>query len=100
MSRDGTYLRHIADAAARIQRYTRGLSRKDFNQDEMVVDAVVRQLAIIGEAARHVSLAFQFRHPEIPFAEMIGTRHRLIHEYFGVDRDVVWHTPPRRTCST
>jgi uncharacterized protein with HEPN domain len=63
-----------------------------FGKDDMVIDAVVRELEIIGEAARNVSVAFQESHPELPFAEMVGMRNRLIHAYFGVDLDVVWHT--------
>ena len=58
----------------------------------MAVDAVVRELEIIGEAARNVSSAYRATHPEIPFAEMIGMRNRLIHDYLGVDCDVVWQT--------
>lgn len=92
MSRDDVYLCHIADAAAKIERYTRGFSRNTFGQDDMVIDAVVRELEIIGEAARNVSSAFQAAHPELPFADMVGMRNRLIHEYFGVDLDVVWQT--------
>ncbi len=92
MRRDRIYLRHMADAAAKIARYMGGLTRDTFGREEMVVDAVVRELEILGEAARNVSPAFRAAHPELPFAGMIGMRNRLIHAYFGVDLDVVWQT--------
>jgi uncharacterized protein with HEPN domain len=92
MRRDLVYLRHMAEAAAKIERYLGAFTRETFGREEMVVDAVVRELEILGEAARNVSPAFRAAHPELPFAEMVGMRNRLIHAYFGVDLDVVWHT--------
>ncbi len=92
MSRDAVYLRHMLAAVAKIGRYTRDLTRETFGRDDMAVDAVVRELEILGEAARNVSPAFRAAHPELPFAGMIGMRNRLIHAYFGVDLDVVWQT--------
>ncbi len=82
----------MAEAAAKIERYLGAFTRETFGREEMVVDAVVRELEILGEAARNVSPAFRAAHPELPFAEMVGMRNRLIHAYFGVDLDVVWHT--------
>ncbi len=92
MRRDLVYLRHMAEAAAKIDRYLRGLTRETFGQDDMAVDAVIRELEILGVAARNVSPASRAAHPELPFAEMVGMRNRLIHAYFGVDLDVVWQT--------
>ncbi|BDG59752.1 hypothetical protein caldi_08420 [Caldinitratiruptor microaerophilus] len=58
----------------------------------MVQDAVVHCIQITGEAARNVSADFRQAHPEIPWADMIGMRNRVVHEYLGVDLDVVWST--------
>jgi uncharacterized protein with HEPN domain len=58
----------------------------------MAHDAVVRQIEIIGEAARNVSAEFQEKYPKLPWAKMIGIRNKVIHEYFNVNYSVVWDT--------
>ncbi|HFE52539.1 MAG TPA: DUF86 domain-containing protein, partial [Bacteroidetes bacterium] len=58
----------------------------------MVQDAVVRQLEIIGEATRHLSKEFRSAHPAIPWSEIAGMRDKLVHDYFGVDLEIVWET--------
>lgn len=58
----------------------------------MLQDAVVRQLEILGEAAGRVSRYFADDHPEIPWGDITGMRHRLIHDYFEVDAELVWTT--------
>lgn len=63
-----------------------------FFSDQKTIDAVIRNLEIIGEAATHVPPEIQLTHPQIPWAQMKGIRNILIHEYFGVDEDVVWQT--------
>ena len=55
-------------------------------------DAVVRQLLIIGEAARHLSAGFKQQHASIPWRKITGMRDKLVHDYLGVDLPVVWHT--------
>jgi uncharacterized protein with HEPN domain len=57
-----------------------------------VQDAVIRELEVLGEAAGHVSPQFVAAHPEIPWREITGIRHKLIHDYFGVDLGIVWRT--------
>ena len=79
----------ILTAIQRIQRYTAGLSFEAFSKDEKTVDAVVRNLSIIGEAARHIPSDVQARSSGIPWAEMRGMRHRIIHEYLRVDTAIV-----------
>ena len=91
MKRDDTvYLRHIVDAIHRIERHLGGVSRDEFFESELVQDAVVRQLEIIGEAARNVSDDFRQAHAEVPWTEIVGMRNRLIHAYFRVDLAIVW----------
>ncbi len=85
-------LSDILDAIARIQRYIGEMSFDDFSVDEKTVDAVVRNFEIIGEAARNVPDSVQYRHPEIPWAEMIGMRNILIHQYAEVSLATVWKT--------
>lgn len=88
---DRIYFEHIRDAVTRIREYTRG-GRDEFFHDRRTQDAVIRQLEIIGEAARFIGDAAKRVHPEVPWRAMIGNRDRLIHGYFQVVLDRVWTT--------
>ena len=93
MKRDNTvYLRHILDAIDLIEEYTRGMSENEFFANSMAHDAEVRQIEIIGEAARNVSDGFQEKHRALPWMKMIGIRNKIIHEYFNVNYAIVWDT--------
>jgi len=93
MKRDDTvYLRHILDAIDLIEDYTKGMSENEFLSNSMARDAVVRQIEIIGEAARNISDKFQEKHPKLPWAKMIGIRNKIIHEYFNINYAIVWDT--------
>ena len=61
-------------------------------EDKKTVNAVIRSLEVIGEASGKIPKGMQTRHPDIPWEEIIGMRNCLIHEYFGVDLDIVWQT--------
>ncbi len=89
------YLRHIRDAIARIEKYT-AKGREVFFEDTMVQDAVIRNLEVIGEAVRSLPLELKRRYPEIPWRSITALRNVLIHEYFGVDLDIVWRVVQRR----
>jgi uncharacterized protein with HEPN domain len=82
---DLPYLQHMLDAVDRLQRYVGDQSRDRFEGDEVLQDAVIRQLEILGEAASRVTPEFRDSVPEIPWSKVIGTRHRLIHGYLSVD---------------
>jgi len=93
MKRDDTvYLHHILDAIGLIEEYTRGMSENEFLANSMAHDAVVRQIEIIGEAARNISDEFQEKHPKLPWAKMVGIRNKIIHEYFNINFAIVWDT--------
>ena len=93
MRRDDTvYLYHILDAIGLIEEYTEGMSENEFLANSMAHDAVVRQIEIIGEAARNVSDEFQEKHSTVPWLKMIGIRNKIIHEYFNVNYAIVWDT--------
>ena len=72
--------------------YVQGLSPEAFAGDRRTVDAVVRNLEVIGEAARHVPEEARAQFPEVPWADMADMRNVLIHEYFGVDLQILWKT--------
>jgi uncharacterized protein with HEPN domain len=92
MRRDDAYLLDILLAARRARSFVEGFTWDEFAQSDLVQSAVLVPLEIIGEAARRVSAETQRAHSEIPWAEMIGMRNRLIHEYFQVDLARVWET--------
>ncbi|MFX1762662.1 DUF86 domain-containing protein [Paraburkholderia sp. A1RI-2L] len=89
------YLQHILDAIERIRTYTEPLSHDSFEATPMAVDAVVRNIEIIGEAAHNITQGdpdFAAAHPEIPWEAMYGMRNQVSHGYFAVDIDIVWST--------
>jgi uncharacterized protein with HEPN domain len=82
----------ILDAIAKIRRYTEAMTIDTLMADERTVDAVMRNITIIGEASNHVPAAIRNRYPEVPWDEMRGIRNRLVHEYYEVDMDILWQT--------
>ena len=69
---------------------TDGLSRAAYDADENLRLALIHLVQIVGEAGRKVSHEFCDAHPEIPWADIIGMRHKVVHDYLGVDEDIVW----------
>jgi len=86
------YMQDILDSIERIETYIKGLSFQKFSQNQMVIDAVVRNFEIIGEASKKLPAKIKSLHPEIPWKEMAGMRNKMTHEYFGVDLKIVWKT--------
>lgn len=83
------YLAHMLECLEKIQRFsTEGKER--FFADEMVQDAVLRNLEVIGEAAKRAEESYRALHPAIPWGRLAGLRHVLIHQYQGVDLERVW----------
>ena len=83
-------LEDILAAIGKIERYTAGIGREAFLGDEKTIDAVVRNLEIIGEAARQVPGDFAAAHPQVPWARIAGLRNRIVHDYFGLDLEIIW----------
>lgn len=101
MKEDKAYLLHIRDACRKIAKFTKGMSYGAFLENELAQSAVVREIAIIGEAASRLSASFRYKHKEVPWQDVIGMRHKLVHGYFSVDLEIVWKTveedaPPLR----
>ncbi|MCZ6651687.1 MAG: DUF86 domain-containing protein [Planctomycetota bacterium] len=87
---DAVYLGHIMDLADKIRQRIEGKSRDDFDSNEDLRIVLTHLIQTIGEAARRVSSAFQKDHPEVPWSDIIGMRHRIVHDYMDVDEDLVW----------
>lgn len=82
----------ILESIQHILDYTKDINVLAWGSDQKTIDAVVHNFEIIGEAANHTSPAIQSRFPDIPWSQMGGIRNVLIHEYFGVDEEVIWET--------
>lgn len=88
--RDFDFLRDIQDAIERILNYTVGYDWDSYLRDRKTQDAVIRNLEVIGEATKNLSDEFRAQYPEIPWRDMVGTRNRLMHHYFGINQEIVW----------
>ena len=86
------FLEDILQAINKIEVYTRQLSYQDFRDNGLVVDAVIRNFEVIGEAAKSIPVRIKSKHPEVEWSEAIGFRNVLIHNYFGIDVESVWDT--------
>lgn len=83
-------MRHIDDAIIHIENFTQAVDAKSFSRNALVYSAVIRQLEIIGEAVKNLSVDFRKGHKQIPWKDISGLRDKLIHQYFGVDNLLVW----------
>jgi len=86
------YLQDILDCVRRISSYSKGFSFRDLQLEAMAADAIVRNIEVIGEASRHIPADFKKKHASIPWADMVAMRNKCIHEYFGVDLEILWKT--------
>ena len=89
---DLPYFQHMLDAIERMRRYLEGVNLEEFEANEVLQDAVIRQLEILGEAASRVDSEVRRSSPEIPWSKVIATRNRLVHGYLSVNLEIVWHT--------
>jgi len=93
MRRDDTVrLRHMLDAARDAEHFIRGKTRDDLSMDRKLELALVKCIEIVGEAAANVSKEYRDDLHQIPWADIIGMRNRLIHAYFEINLDILWKT--------
>ncbi|MBI5573981.1 MAG: DUF86 domain-containing protein [Elusimicrobia bacterium] len=86
------YLVDIKESIEKIQEYTKEINYKDFSENNEKIDAVVRNLEIIGEAVKHISKDIKQKHKNVNWEDIVGMRNIITHEYFGVDLEIIWKT--------
>ncbi len=92
MRDDNLLLKDILDAINSILEFSKNMSYEEFSTDDRTLSAVIRKFEVIGEASKKISSSFKSTNLDIPFKEMASMRDRLIHDYFGVDTNLVWKT--------
>jgi len=83
-------LEDIIEAIDRISEYIGDYSKEEFQNDQKTIDAVVRNMEIIGEAVSNIPEKFRNKYPQIPWKKIVGVRNIVIHKYFGVDTNTLW----------
>jgi uncharacterized protein with HEPN domain len=92
---DSIYVAHMLDMAQKAVQKVSGVDRDAYDADENLRLALAHLIQTAGEAARRVSSDYQTAHPEIPWPQIIGIRHKVVHDYMHVDFDIVWAVATR-----
>jgi len=88
----GDFVQDILDSINDVENFIDGMEFEDFIKDKKTIYSVVRAIEIIGEAAKNVPEQIRTKYPDVPWKQMAGMRDKLIHEYFGVDLEIIWET--------
>lgn len=88
--KDLVYIEHMLEMTEKAIVAIKSKKRKDYDADEVLRMGLTHFVQVIGEAARNISVQFQQANPEIPWRQIIGMRHRIVHDYMRVDEDVLW----------
>lgn len=86
------YIADITDSIKKIELYTKDLTFEKFVKDDRTVDAVIKNLFVIGEAVKNIPKEIKDEHRDIPWTKIAGMRNRIVHEYFGLSEIILWKT--------
>jgi len=86
------YLNDILQSIDKIFKYVKGYTFEKFVKDDKTIDAVIRNFSIIGEAGNRISEKIKEQYPKLPWFEIVGMRNKVIHEYFGLNNEILWKT--------
>jgi len=92
MAKDELFVGHILEAIGNIEQFLHGVTHEKFLADKLIQSAVIRQIEIVGEATKNLSIGLREQEKNVPWQDITGMRDMLIHEYFGVDLEEVWKT--------
>lgn len=84
------YVQDIIDSIRDIESFIKGMKFDEFKRDRKTINAVVRSIEVIGEASKKIPATIKANHPGVPWKKMAGMRDKLIHEYFGIDLEILW----------
>lgn len=84
------YIQDILDSINDIDNFIKGMNFEQFAKDKKTINAVVRSIEVIGEAAKKIPVSLRAKHPIIPWKKIAGMRDKMIHEYFGIDIEILW----------
>ncbi|MEK6914770.1 MAG: HepT-like ribonuclease domain-containing protein [Nanoarchaeota archaeon] len=90
MKEDKIFVEHILDSINAIEGFVKNVNEEELYYNRMMKSAIIREIEIIGEAAKNISNEFKNKHKGIPWKDIMGTRDKLIHHYFGIDFKIVW----------
>ncbi|MFH1711158.1 MAG: DUF86 domain-containing protein [Nanoarchaeota archaeon] len=91
MKDDLAFIEHILDSINAIEEFSKNINKEKLISDRLRQSAIVREIEIIGEAVKNMSESLKNKHPEVEWKEIVGTRDKMIHHYFGVDLSIVWN---------
>ena len=84
------FLNHILEEIDNIEKFTKGLTKEQFVSNKLKQYAVVRSLEVIGEAVKNLPLSIRNENPKVPWKEIVGTRDKIVHHYFGISYELIW----------
>ena len=90
MKEDLAFIEHILDNINAIEKFSKNLKKERLMSDRLRQSAIVREIEIIGEAVKNISETLKNKHPEVEWREIVSTRDKMIHHYFGLDLNIVW----------
>lgn len=86
----GDYIQDIYDSIEEVGEFVAEMTFEEFSKDRKTINAVIRSIEVIGEASKNIPNSLKEKYPDIPWKKMAGMRDKLMHEYFGVDLEIIW----------